>query len=431
VRLAVVGAGWAGLAAAVRATRDGHAATVFEATRQLGGRARSLPLTLSDGSTALLDNGQHIMIGAYAQTLASMRAAGVEPARVLHRMPLTLRFPDGRGLALPEWPAPLDAAWGIFTARGWTGADKRSLLRHAAAWQLRRFRCDPSWTVARLCGGLRPAVLRDLVEPLCVAALNTTADRASATVFLRVMRDGLFGRGSQGWGASNLLIPRVDLGRVFPDAAAAWLQARGGEVRVGRRVQSLQRVEGGWRVDDEGFDAVLLACPAWEAQRLVRELDDPGAHAWADAAGALRHEAITTVYTEGGPSLPLPMLALSAGPDAPAQFVFDRARLGGPAGLLAFVASASEGDAQTLEGQVLRQAAALGWRVAPLKTVTEKRATFACHPGVRRPAIGIADGLLACGDYVEGPYPATIEGAVRAALEAVARLRPPAVRTTP
>jgi hypothetical protein len=111
------------------------------------------------------------------------------------------------------------------------------------------------------------------------------------------------------------------------------------------------------------------------------------------------------------------MLALHSGPEAPAQFVFDRSQLGGPPGLLAFVVSASEGDRETLEAQVLAQASGLGWNVRPLQTVVEKRATFACVPGLVRPPLAVAPRLWACGDYVEGPYPATIEGAVRSGLE--------------
>ncbi|MDB5882132.1 MAG: desaturase, partial [Ramlibacter sp.] len=79
MKVAVIGAGWAGLAAAVAAVDAGHNVTVFEATRALGGRARALPVQLPDGSSAMLDNGQHIMIGAYSQTLRLMREVGVEP----------------------------------------------------------------------------------------------------------------------------------------------------------------------------------------------------------------------------------------------------------------------------------------------------------------------------------------------------------------
>ena len=95
--------------------------------------------------------------------------------------------------------------------------------------------------------------------------------------------------------------------------------------------------------------------------------------------------------------------------------VFDRGQLGGPAGLLAFVVSASSGDRDVLQAQVLEQAKQqLGLNLQPVQTVVEKRATFACTPGLERPPMQIAPGLLACGDYVAGPYPATLEGAVRA-----------------
>lgn len=422
MKLAIAGAGWAGLAAAVAATRAGAHVTLFEAARQWGGRARSLAVTLPDGRGAVLDNGQHILIGAYRDTLATMRGVGIDPAQVLHRMPLTMRFPGGQGLAFPEWPAPLDAAWGILRARGWSSADKLSLLKHAAGWQLRGFRCDDRLTVARLCRGLSPTVMRELVEPLCIAALNIPAERASAAVFLRVMRDGLFGPPQGRWGASNLLVPQVDLGQVFPDAAARWLGAHGAQLRPGTRVQQLRRQAAGWTVDGEAFDAVLLACPPWEAERLVAG-SGAAADAWLAQVRSLGHEPIATVYAAGGPRLPLPMLALRSGPDAPAQFVFDRSQLGGPEGVLAFVVSASQGDAQGIEQRVLAQASALGWAVQPIRTVVEKRATFACVPALDRPRIDLAPGLLACGDYVEGPYPATLEGAVRSALAAVARLQ--------
>jgi squalene-associated FAD-dependent desaturase len=420
--VAVIGAGWAGLAAAVAATRAGHRVTVFEAARTPGGRARSLPGTLPDGRPVLLDNGQHILIGAYTATLQLMQDVGVDPAAVLLRLPLSLRFPDGQGLALPELPAPLDAAWGIASARGWGWADKGSLLRAALGWQRARFRCDPDVSVAQLCRALTPRVMAELIEPLCVAALNTPAERSSGQVFLRVVGDALFGPGHGRWGGSNLLLPQAGLGQLFPEAAVQWLAARGSSLVPAHRVEAIGRHGSGWQVDGQAFERVVMAAPPWEAARLVRGADIDAAQ-WLARTDALSHEAITTVYATGGPRLPLPMLALRSGPGAPAQFVFDRSQLGGPAGLLAFVASASQGDRETLQAQVMAQAAQLGWRaLQPLQTVVEKRATFACTPDVQRPDVQVAGGLLACGDYVEGPYPATIEGAVRAALEASALL---------
>ncbi|MEJ8835786.1 hydroxysqualene dehydroxylase HpnE [Ramlibacter sp. AN1133] len=416
MKVAVVGAGWAGLAAAVAATRGGHAVTLFEAARTLGGRARSLAVPLPGGGTALLDNGQHILVGAYVETLRLMEFVGVAPQEVLWRMPLVLRHPDGSGLALPAWPAPWDAAAGILLARGWRWQDKLSLLRASQAWQRARFRCDPSLSVEQLAADLTPRVREDLIEPLCVSALNTPAARSSAQVFLRVVGDALFGRGHRGWGGSNLLLPRQDLGRVLPDRAQAWLVAHGTQVRVGRRVESLRSDDGHWSLDGEAFDAVVLACPPTEAARLVAA-SGTAAHAWLATTQALAFEAIATVYVTGGPRLPLPLLALRSGPGAPAQFVFDRSQLGGPPGLLAFVVSASPTEKDALERAVLAQSAALGWPVQALQTVVEKRATFACTPGVQRPPAAIAPGLWACGDYVQGPYPATLEGAVRSGLE--------------
>jgi squalene-associated FAD-dependent desaturase len=424
--LAVIGAGWAGLASAVAGVQSGHAVTVYEAARTLGGRARSLAVDLPDGTAATLDNGQHILVGAYTHTLALMQTVGVAPTQVLHAMPLSLRLPDGQGLHLPAWRAPLDAAWGIATARGWGWADKASLLGHTLRWRRAGFSCAPTLTVAALCASLAPRVMQQLIEPLCVAALNTPAERASAQVFLRVLRDSLFGGGWGQWGGSWLLLPRAPLGALLPDAAAQWLARQGASLRVGQRVRSLQRDDAlpdtPWRVECEAFDHVVLATPAGEAARLVESAQLAG-EAFSAPAQALQHEAITTVYATGGPRLAEPMLALRSGPDAPAQFVFDRAQLGGPPGLLAFVASASEGGRETIEAQVLAQARALGWHgLQPLTTVVEKRATFACTPGLARPPARIAPGLWACGDYVEGPYPATLEGAVRSAQQVVAAI---------
>ena len=422
MRIAIIGGGWSGMAAAVSAAQAGHGVTVFEAARTLGGRARAVPITLPDGRTAVLDNGQHILIGAYTDTLRLLRLVGVDPDRALLRLPLALAFPDGAGLTLADAPAPWDALAGILRARGWGWRDKLALLRTATGWRLGGFTCASSASVADLCAPLTQRLKDEFIEPLCVSALNTPARAASGTVFLRVMQDALFGAR----GGSNLLLPRVDLGALFPEPAAGWLVQRGHCVRAGQRVRALQCGSGsgsstGWRINDEAFDGVLLASPATEAVRLCDETaaNAPEARAtdlrvWAARAGALRHEAITTVYAMAPTGLPRPMLALRADPGHAAQFVFDRGQLGGTAGLLAFVISASTGERETLQARVVSQALVqLGQVVHPVQTLTERRATFACTPGLARPAMRITDGLCACGDYVDGPYPATLEGAVR------------------
>ena len=417
------------MAAAVAATRAGHQVTVFEAARTLGGRARAVSIALPNGNALRLDNGQHIMIGAYTETLALMQSVGVDPHAALLALPLTLRFPEGAGLKLPRWPAPLDAFAGIVSARGWSSRDKLALLRCAVDWQLARFECAEGASVADLCGPLTARVRDELIEPLCVSALNTPIGRASGQVFLRVLRDSLFGKGFGGWAGSNLLLPKTDLSACFPDAAADWLTRHGAAVQAGRRVGSLTRSGAAWLVDDEPFDGVLLATAPWDAVRLVESAElasEPIAAEWLSRAQALQFEAIATVYAQaaGALRLPEPMLSLRSSRKEPAQFVFDRGQLDGPAGLLAFVVSASTLDRASLEAAVLAQARSqLGCHdLSVLRTVVEKRATFACTPGLARPAQTIAPGLLACGDYVEGPYPATIEGAVRSGRSAVTLL---------
>ena len=443
MKVAVIGAGWAGCAAAVEATRLGHSVTLFESARVAGGRARRVDCSVN-GQPLALDNGQHILIGAYTETLRLMQTLGVDPGSSLLRLPLRLQFPNGEGLAFPRsavfaawpggprWPAAWQAAWGIAMARGWTWGDKASLLRLALRWRADGFACAPGLSVAALCKGLSPRALRGLVEPLCVSALNTPAERACAQVFLRVMQDALFSQP----GGADLLLPRTDLSALLPDAALVWLAARGPAPRLGVRVQALTRSATGWQLSasgsadldntEENFDAVLLACPPPEAARLAT-----GTMAdWAAQAAGLQHEPIATVYARVVPGesaankLPQPMLALHCSADAPAQFVFDRGQLGGPAGLLAFVVSASVGDKALLSAQVLAQGQAqLGLQLELVQTIVEKRATFACTPGLLRPAAQIAPGLLACGDYVAGPYPATLEGAVRSGLQAARLLK--------
>jgi len=119
-------------------------------------------------------------------------------------------------------------------------------------------------------------------------------------------------------------------------------------------------------------------------------------------------------------------MALFEGPQAPAQFVFDHGALGGHSGVFAFVVSGAaawvERGLDATATAVQAQAAALLPHATVLRTLAEKRATFRCTPALDRPPARIAPGLLAAGDYIEGPYPATLEGAVRAGEQAVADL---------
>jgi hydroxysqualene dehydroxylase len=420
--VAVVGAGWAGLAAAVRAVEAGYSVTVFEMAPRAGGRARSFE---HDG--VVLDNGQHILIGAYTQTLALMRTVGADPDRLLLRRPLALKDAQGRGLELPPGAAAPAFVRGVIALRDWPLGERLALLRSALVWRLRGFRAPPAQTVADLVRTLPERARTGLIEPLCVAALNTPAEQASAQVFLRVLRDALF----SGPGAADLLLPRAPLSQLLPQPVERWLVERGVAWHVSTRVQSLEPAAGGrWQLDGREFDAVLLACPAGEAARLVQTV----APTWSQTAAAITHEPIVTVVLQSrGTRLPAPMVTLPASTHAPAQFAFDLGAFDVQRdGLFALVASGArawverglEATAKASLEQALQCFAPATWREQPrvLHTVAERRATLVCSPGLLRPSTHVSKGLVAAGDYVAGPYPSTIEGAVRSAQTAVAAL---------
>ena len=401
--MTIIGGGWAGLAAAVRATQKGFAVRLLEAAPHLGGRARRV---VHQGLA--LDNGQHILIGAYRDTLQLLHTVGVDTEATLLRLPLQLQDIHGQGLALPALPAPLNLLVGVGIARGWSWADKFSLLRQATQWQTQGFACEAHMTVAELCQGLTPKVMQQLIDPLCISALNLSATQASGQVFLTVLKDALW----SGKGSSDMLLPKVDLGSLMPDAAHAWLTAHGAIVETHQRIEDL----GPWLQHP-----VVLACPPWEAAKLTHGL----APAWSAQAASLTHTAIATVYVRTTQQLSWrhAMVALPSRPDAPAQFAFDKGSLSDdPAwqGVLALVVSASTDERDTITQQVMGQIRdQLAIHDASLiTTVVEKRATFACTPALVRPPPQVGAGIWACGDFVAGPYPATLEAAVRSGFAA-------------
>ncbi|MGM9485745.1 hydroxysqualene dehydroxylase HpnE [Ideonella sp. YS5] len=414
-RIAVIGGGWAGLAAAVRATEHGHRVTLMEMAAHLGGRARSV-----EHSGRSLDNGQHILVGAYRDTLALMRQVGVDTDAVLYRQPLAIVYPEGDGLRLPSG-APVTAF--VRGVLGWTALpwrDRIGLLALALRWRLNGFRCSPSMTVAQLARDCPARAYGELIEPLCVAALNTPAGQASGQVLLTVMRDALFGAR----GAADLLLPRAPLDDLLPRAAARWLQDRGAQVVCGQRVMRLQATESCVLVDEQAFDQAIVAASASEAARLLA----PAAPDWSRDVAAIRYQPIITAWVEAPQARwARPMMALRADAWRPAQFAFDLGALGGPAGLFALVVS---GAAAWVEAgtDATRTALLQQWAQAfparehgPVRWVasrTEKRATFACSPDLKRSPAAVHPRVRVAGDHVEGPYPATLEGAVRSGLAA-------------
>ncbi len=416
--MAIIGAGWAGMAAAIELAERGIAVTVFEASRSLGGRARRV-----DAEGIALDNGQHILIGAYAETLAQMRRVGADPDRLLQRRPLQLRYAGGFSLAAPRWPAPLHLAAALLGARGLSFGQRISAIAFMHALKRATFRIAPDITVSKLLEkhGQRGALVEYLWEPLCVSALNTPITSASAQVFTSVLRDSLTGRREN----SDMLLPQVDLSALFPEPASAYVKGHGGQVRLGEAVRTVRLAPDGdaWRLDDrpQRFTHVILATGPHHAAALLEGI--PGLETERAAIAAFDYQPIYTCYLQypAGVTLPFPMLGFTGGV---IQWAFDRGALSDYPGLIAAVVSAS-GAHQALTQDAFGAAvhAELSKHIAALpsplwqRVIAEKRATFACHPSTSRPAHRTSQpGLLLAGDYTESPYPATLETAVRSGL---------------
>lgn len=421
--IGIIGGGWSGLAAAIELTLAGHQVTVYEAGKLLGGRARCIT-----ANAPLLDNGQHLLVGAYKETLRLMKI--VEPGSWrtgFLRLPLTLDYPEGVSIRAPRLPAPFHLAAALLFARGLSFDDKMAALRFMQSLKKINFDPDTSLTVAEALANQPYAIRRYLWEPICVAALNTPVEKASFSVFARVLKDALTGRASN----SDFLIPTRDLSALFPEPAADWLAENGSKVRTRTRVISVQQTGKKWRLlleDGQAIhDNVIIATAPVHAITLLEQLID--CQAIARQIGTLGYQPIVTVYAKYLAPLQFKTPLLGWVDPVP-LFIFDlntfRPDISQEmTSTIAMVASA-EGehldwdDARWMEEINTRMQQAFG-ELPPgriIKRVTEKRATFTCSPDAYRPLNATPrSGLFLAGDYVAGPYPSTLEGAVRSGVQ--------------
>jgi squalene-associated FAD-dependent desaturase len=424
MNIAVIGGGYAGMAAAVTLAEKRVPVTVFEAAKTLGGRARRV-----EHRDTALDNGLHILIGAYGETLRLMRQVGADPERALMRLPLTWQVHQRFSLKAAGLPAPLHLLAGLISATGAPLSERLSAARFI--WRMRRqgYALARDVTVAALLDqhaqGWR--MTRLLWHPLCVSALNTPPELASAQVFLNVLRDSLDATRE----ASDMLLPRTDLSRLFPEPAADYVAANGGAVLTGSRVTEIEPGtkdnEGGFTVRASGsatvFSHVVCALPPYHAGAFLI-----GISALAEVAERVERLAYQPIYSVylGYPrevQLPAPMLGFES---ALLQWAFDRGALAGQHGVIGAVISAqgphqelTQDELGRLVHQELQQQ--LGLLPEPLwcRVIAEKRATFSCVPGLKRPEsrTPLRNFFLA-GDYVASDYPATLESAVRSGISA-------------
>jgi squalene-associated FAD-dependent desaturase len=419
LNVAVIGGGYAGMAAAVALAGRGIPVTVFESAQQLGGRARGV----SHNGTQL-DNGQHLLLGCYHQTLRMIETVGGNIEQDFLRLPLQLDLHGEFSLKAPRLPAPLHLLVALFNAQGLTWNERIKAMHFMLALRRANFKITPDMTVAELLAqhGQDANLTLKLWEPLCIAALNTPIHKASAQVLLNVLRDAL----NRSRADSDMLLPRINFTALFPHRAASYVEQRGGKVFTSCGVEALRPLEDGLEITTargtERFSHVICAAPPVVAAKLLRPIA-----ALAETVaqiGSLEHQPIYTVYLQypAHVTLPHPMLGLH---QRYSQWLFDKGRISGQHGLLAAVISA-EGIHQELSQEELaqkvitelREEFGIAEQPAWFKVIAEKRATFCCSPNLQRPSqLTPLPRLLLAGDYTAGDYPATLEGAVMSGLK--------------
>jgi hydroxysqualene dehydroxylase len=408
--VAVIGGGYAGMAAAVKLAELGVNCVVFEAAKVLGGRARKV-----EYRDTTLDNGQHILSGAYTELLRMMALVGV-PDSAFQRVPLRLDMDEAFSLHAPNLPAPFHLAWALLAAKGLNWHERFAAIRLIQSLKKSRFKVDANQTVADLLAAhQQPQNLIDFLwQPLTVSALNTPIETASAQVLANVLRDTLAARRA----ASDLILPKIDLTALFPEPAAQWLTKHGSSVRLASKIGSIIASSNGFDIenssDSMSFQSVILAVGPHQLSTMELPISAPP---------PMQYEPIYTVYLQYPPhvKLRLPMIGCT---HKLTQWFFDRGQLSQIDGLIAAVISAS-GAHEALDHAALamRVHAELEEITGTLpsfiwhKVVAEKFATFACTPAAQntlRPStMTNIEGLFLAGDYVACNYPGTLEAAVR------------------
>jgi len=441
----VVGAGCAGFAAATALVADGARVLVLEARPGLGGRAT----TFRDPHTGeRVDNGQHILMGCYTETLALLRRIDAAD-RVRWQSGLRVAMIDRAGhhseLTLPAAPSPLHFLGGVLAWDALTWGEKLSVLRIGR-------RLVPSATsAAPLERGGRGMSVRSWLtehhqaprlcelfwEPLALAALNQSIDHADASHFLGVL-ERIFAPDPM---AAVLVLPAVALDDLYAEPARHWLEQRGSEVRTQAPARVVIDGDGlrGVRVRDELIEApVVISTVPWFGFSQLFDPPPPALRQTIDDASRMASVPIVTVnlwFDEAVMQEPLVGL-----PGREFQWVFDRrALVGGETSHLSMISSGAEAIVSRTNDELtaiavdeIREAlpAARRARLRQSVAVREKRSTFSLaadappRPGTETPI----RGLLLAGDWIETGLPATIESAVLSGHVAARHITPPPPR---
>jgi len=423
-RVIVVGGGWAGLAAAVELTRHHISVLLLESSRQLGGRARSVSMFDTQ-----VDNGQHLMIGAYRDMLYLLNTLGIKEEDIFHRraLELIMKSPTNKDFRLrtSKLPAPIHLLWALISATGLPVKERWQALRMSIQLATKpAFDADKPLSELLKSYGQTEQTIKKLWEPLCLAMLNTPIDLASSVVFKQVLQETFAHHRHD----SDLLIPRTDLGALLPEPAHKYINQNGGEIRLNHRVTEIyiekNRITGILLASGESIEAshIILATSDNACRRLLAP--HPALAPIAAKLVQFNHAPICTVYLRYRPDIQLesPMIGFL---DTTAQWIFDRRMTGNP-GLMAVVIS-SHGPHMNLNNDELLdhitdEIATFypHWpKPEESHVIREKRATLLCQTGINalRPENTTpVKGCWLAGDYTATGYPSVLEGAVKSGL---------------
>ncbi|MCK4865505.1 MAG: hydroxysqualene dehydroxylase HpnE [Gammaproteobacteria bacterium] len=427
----VIGAGWAGLAAAVRLTERGFKVSLFESAKQAGGRARAVSFDNHN-----VDNGQHLLIGAYTECLSLMQTVGINTSTSLKRLPLLLTVIDKKSSTLklkaPALPAPLHLLYALFTAKGLKLKDRIAAINFGLYLKKNNYQLEQDISVETLFQrtGQTDILVRLLWEPLCLSTMNTPIKAASANVFMNVFKDAFTNKRKD----ADLLVPTVDLSNLFPNAAVKYIEDHGGKVYLKSRIENIEvdnnQVTSVTTKTDNTLQTfntskVIVATAPQNIKKLIAdhsELNNINKN-----IEQFNYEPIVTVYLQYSKNTRLKqaMVGLSS---TLSQWAFDRGIFCNQNGLISVVISCN-GPHMAMDDDTLTQTVhdeiAMLFTTKPALTksfvIREKRATFACTVNINdiRPKNETSiKGLFLAGDYTDTGYPATLEGAVRSGLAA-------------
>jgi squalene-associated FAD-dependent desaturase len=412
----VIGAGMAGLAAAVRLAQEGgrgagRKVAVYEAAGQAGGRCRSY---FDETLGCRLDNGNHLLVSG--NTAAMAYIAAINAAATFQTADIAV-FPFFDLKTAERWslrPTEGRVPWWLFVAgRRVAGTQALDYLD-----ALKLSRAVPTATISQTLDARR-VIYERLWAPLAVAALNTEVDHASARLLGLIFAE-TFGRGGAGL---HPVFPNEGLSESLVDPALAVIQAKGGAIRFGQRLRGLQfegeRVTaldfGRGEVALDPEDAVVLAVTSSVAQDLLPDIEAP------DEFRAIinAHFRVET--------LPGPAHSFLGVINGTAEWIFLKP------GVISTTTSAADRwidrDAEDLAAALWKDVAQAYRldpdRLPPHRVVKEKRATFAATPAqlLRRPKARTRwRNLVLAGDWTDTGWPATIEGAIRSGFTAAGEL---------